>query len=57
MLPEAGPVSTGIERFLAGGGQRPWDIFTYPVSISGLFFGSISYLLYSYLQARKDSTI
>ena len=56
ILQAAGNTSMGTDAFLATEDIKPWHIFTYPVSLFGLFLGSIYYLLYSYLQARKHST-
>ena len=56
LLQASGTTSKGTNAILARASVRPWDIFTYPASLFGLFLGSIAYLLYSYRHARKDSS-
>lgn len=56
ILRAAGSTAMGTDAILAREGARLWDVFTYPVSLIGLFLGSIYYLVYSYMQARKHST-
>ena len=55
-LQAAGNTTNGTDAILSDRGVRPWHIFTYPVSMFGLFLGSIFYLLYSYRQTRNRVT-